>query len=330
MALKRIVLIVLVLTVAAATVWATGDTERAWKVGHVRPQGTSTDTDLVAFTKAVQEASNGMMKIEVFPASQLGNYTVVQERVGIGDVEMQLAPAANSVTKALSITAAPYLVTNWENAKDMFAWGGNLMNAVEKMFEKENIKVIAQYPKYFGGVALAKAPAAPKDPYSNQGLKIRVPGIKSFELTATALGFLATPIPFSEAFTAMQTGIVDGVIGSGAEGYWSSFRDLTKYYLPVNSHFEMWFLYMNKSLWDKLTDEEKALLQKAARQMEESRWKTAPTETKSYEEQLAGVGVEIINYSDSELAKIAKKVREEVWPQIKGEYGAELFDSLTK
>jgi len=330
MSLKKIVLLALIVTIAAAGVWAAGETERSWKVGHVRPQGTSTDTDLVAFTEAVREASQGMVNIEVFPASQLGNYTVVQERVGIGDVEMQLAPAANSVTKALSITAAPYLVTNWEEAKEMFAWGGDLMNAVEQMLEKENIKVLAQYPKYFGGVALAKEPAAPKDPYANQGLKIRVPGIKSFELTATALGYLATPIPFSEAFTAMQTGIVDGVIGSGAEGYWSSFRDLTKYYLPVNSHFEMWFLYINKSLWDKLADEEKDLIEKAALDMEEARWKSAPTETKSYEEQLAGVGVEIIPYSDSDLAKIADKVREEVWPQIKGEYGAELFDSLTQ
>ena len=123
---------------------------------------------------------------------------------------------------------------------------------------------------------------------------------------------------------------MDGVIGSGAEGYWSSFRDLTKYYLPVNSHFEMWFLYINKSLWDKLTADEQAILEKAARDMEDARWKAAPTETKSYEDQLAGIGVEIIRYSDSDLAKIAEKVQKEVWPQIKGEYGVELFDSLTR
>ncbi|MGC9311506.1 MAG: TRAP transporter substrate-binding protein DctP [Sediminispirochaetaceae bacterium] len=330
MSLKKIALIGLIMVVAVAAVWSEGQSEKVWKVGHVRPQGTSTDTDLVAFTEAVDSASNGSISIEVFPASQLGNYTVVQERVGIGDVEMQLAPASNSVTKALSITAAPYLVTNWEDAQEMFAWGGKMMTAVEEMLAKENIKVLAQYPKYFGGVALAKEPAAPKDPYAKQGLKIRVPGIKSFEMTATALGFLATPIPFSEAFTAMQTGIVDGVIGSGAEGYWSSFRDLTKYYLPVNSHFEMWFLYMNKGLWDKLSAEEQEILQKAAREMEAARWKAAPTETKSYEDQLAGIGVDIIRYSDSELEKIAEKVREEVWPEIKGEYGAELFDSLTR
>ena len=37
-------------------------------------------------------------------------------------------------------------------------------------------------------------------------------------------GYMATPMPFSEVFTAVQTGVVDGIIGSGAEGYYASFR----------------------------------------------------------------------------------------------------------
>ena len=212
----------------------------------------------------------------------------------------------------------------------MFAWGGDLMNAVEEMFARENIRVLAQYPKYFGGIALAEEPANPYEAGANQGLKIRVPGIKSFELTATALGYLATPIPFSEAFTAMQTGIVEGVIGSGAEGYWSSFRDLTTYYLPVNSHFEMWFLYMNMDLWERLSATQQEQLMETARAMEEARWAAAPTETESYEQQLAEYGAEIYSFSDAQLAGFAEVVRREVWPEIEDEYGAELFRRLTR
>lgn len=330
MSMKRALALGIVFVVLTGVVFAGGQGEQTWKVGHVRPQGTSTDEDLTAFTEAVAANSEGMITIDVFPASQLGNYTVVQERVGIGDVEMQLAPASNGVTKALGITSAPYLVTSWEDAQETFAWGGDLMNAVEELFAGENIKVLAQYPKYFGGIALAEEPADPTNPYADQGLKIRVPGIKSFELTATALGYLATPIPFSEAFTAMQTGIVDGVIGSGAEGYWSSFRDLTNYYLPVNSHFEMWFLYMNMGLWEGLSEEQQETVLAAAREMEAARWEAAPSETRSYEEQLAGVGAEIIPFTDADRAEIAEKVREEVWPQIEDEYGAELFRRITR
>jgi TRAP-type C4-dicarboxylate transport system substrate-binding protein len=161
---QRSIMAIVILVVAAGLVFAAGQGEQTWKVGHVRPQGTSTDVDLTAFADAVAENSDGTITIDVFPASQLGNYTVVQERVGIGDVEMQLAPASNGVTKALGITSAPYLVTDWEDAQQTFAWGGDLMNAVEELFAGENIKVLAQYPKYFGGIALAEEPADPTTP----------------------------------------------------------------------------------------------------------------------------------------------------------------------
>ena len=58
----------------------------------------------------------------------------------------------------------------------------------------------------------------------------------------------------------MQTGIVDGVVGSGAEGYYASFRDLTKYYLPLNDHFEMWFLTVSKDTWNKISEDEKNVI----------------------------------------------------------------------
>lgn len=324
------IVVALILLSVVFSAYAGGEKERVWKVGHVRPEGTSTDVDVKAFVENVQKASNGKIKINVYPASQLGNYTVVQERISVGDVEMQLAPFGTNVTKALGITSAPYLVSTWDEVKKMFARDGKLVTAVDKMAQKENLKILALYPKYFGGIALSKEPKEPKNPFVSKGLKIRVPGIKSFEKTAEALGFMATPIAFSEAFTAMQTGIVDGLIGSGAEGYWSSFRDLTKYYLPVNSHFEMWFLYMNLSLYNKLSAEEKKILNEAAVKMEKARFESAPQETEKYEKQLAGIGVKIIPFSDAELKVLADKVKAEVWPQIKGDYGAELFDSLTK
>ncbi|GAB1486511.1 hypothetical protein MASR2M79_15610 [Aminivibrio sp.] len=91
---------------------------------------------------------------------------------------------------------------------------------------------------------------APKDPNVPKNIKIRVPPIRSFELCATALGYQATPVPWSDTFTAMQTGIVDGAIGGGAEGYFANFRDLAKYYIAVNDHFECWFLYMNSEVWN--------------------------------------------------------------------------------
>jgi len=303
--------------------------QKAFKLGHPRPAGSPDDVALKTFADAVAKGTNNRIRIELYPASQLGNYTVVQERVGIGDVEMQLAPFGTNVTKGLGIITIPYLVETWDELPVVFAMDGKLMTAVSKMAEKEGLKILALYPKYFGGIALSKMPKDPKGTGA-KGLKVRVPGIKSFEKLAESLGYLATPIAFSEAFTAWQTGIVDGVIGSGAEGYWSSFRDLTKVYLPVNTHLEMWFLYINADIYKKLSAADRKVLDDAAAELQKARFSLAPQETKSYEDMLAKNGTQVVSFSAAELKAIADKVKAEVWPVLRKDFGAELFDSVTK
>ena len=53
------------------------------KISHVRPQDTAIDKDLRWFSEALDEASGGKIKTKIYPASALGDYTVVQERVGL-------------------------------------------------------------------------------------------------------------------------------------------------------------------------------------------------------------------------------------------------------
>lgn len=303
---------------------------RTLKIGHVRPEGTSTDVDTKAFTDYITENTEGNFQFEIYPNSQLGDYALVQERLGIGDVEMQLAPAAPNINPAIVLPSAPYLASTWAEAAEVFGRDSILYNEIGKMFEKENIKMLAGYPKYFGSIITTKEPNSPGDPNVSKGVKIRIPGIKSFELTAEALGYIATPIAFSEAFTSIQTGIVDGAIGSGGEGYYNSFRDVTKFYLPVNSQFEIWWMQMSMDVWNDLSDEEKAVVEAAALKFEDDRWSLAPEEEQKYVEMLEANGAKIITFTDAEYAAMADKVRAEVWPEIKAEYGAELFDSITQ
>lgn len=308
----------------------TGIQERQWKLGHVRPTDTSTDEDAVRFKDAIADASDGKIAVEIYPSSQLGDYSVVQERIGMGDIEMQLAPAGTSVDKALGIASTPYLTTSWDEAQSVYSMDSKLMQAVADRFSQQGIKLLAPYPKYFGGIALATEPVSPGDPSVDKGIKIRVPGIKSYEENAKALGYISTPIAFSEAFTSIQTGIVDGAIGSGAEGYYSSFRDVVDYYLPVKDHFEMWFLYMSEDIWNGLSTEEQEIVQEAALQLSEGRWERAEAEEQDYLDKLEEAGVEVVEISDEEVEAMAEKARDEVWPEIKGDYGEELFDEIVE
>lgn len=306
-----------------------GIKERTFKIAHIRPAGSSADKNVNFFKDEVAKASDGKLTMEIYPASQLGDYTVVMERVAIGDVEMQIAPLGTNMNKAFGISNAPYIVENWDQAKETFKSGGTLVNAMSALMEENGLKFLATYPLYFGGIALIKEPVSPEDPNVPKNIKIRVPAMKAYELEADALGFQATPLAFADTFTALQTGIVEGAIGAGAEGYYSNFKDIIKYYLPLNDHFEMWYLYMNLEVWNSLSAEEQEVIQTAAKALEDKRFAEAEAETAEYEAKLEEAGITIIRFTDEQLANFAKISREKVWPQIKADFGEELFDEVT-
>ncbi|MEL7648703.1 MAG: TRAP transporter substrate-binding protein DctP [Sedimentibacter sp.] len=313
----------------SSTSGSTDIKERTFKIGHIRPENSSADLNVKFFKEELAKASGGKLNVEIYPASQLGDYTVVQERVAIGDVEMQIAPLATNMDKGFGISNAPYIVENWEQAKKVYSSDGELVKAMAALLEKNGIKYLAAYPLYFGGIALIDEPASPGDANVPKNIKIRVPSMKSFELTADTLGYMATPLAWADTFTSMQTGIVDGAIGAGAEGYYSNFRDLIKYYLPLNDHFEMWYLYMNLELWNKLSPEEQKIIQETAKALEQKRFSEAEAEEDEYKSKLEAAGITVIKFTDEELKAFAVKCRENVWPKIKADFGAELFDKIT-
>lgn len=300
-------------------------------LAHTRPDGSSEDLAVKAFCEEAKELSGGTLEFEIYPASQLGDYTTVFERVMIGDVDMQCATVPTSVDKFFGLGNGAYIATTWPDAQATFASGTPVGNAMVERMEKIGVKYINMFPFYFGGIGLGVQPIDPTNPDAKNGIKIRVPSMTSFEKTAEELGYLGTPLPASEVFTSMQTGVVEGFIGYGAEGAYSNIGDIVKYWLPINDHFEVHTNVMNLDKFNSLSQKQQEAIMTAGAHMEENRWKVAPDETAVYEKKMHDeFGTEIIEYTDEELAAFASKIRANVWPLIREDFGGELFDQITE
>ncbi|MBY6136904.1 TRAP transporter substrate-binding protein DctP [Nocardioides marinus] len=305
------------------------------KMSHVRPQDTTIDKELRAFAAEVNEATGGDVSINIFPASALGDYTTVQERISVGAIDMATQPAAAAADRRMQISSFPYLAGNWEDARAIYGPEGPVREVMAELYAKQDITMLAAYPVYFGGIALNTDPVNPGDPSQPNGIKVRVPGIKSFQMTGEALGYIPSPIPFSEAFTAIQTGVVDGVIGSGAEGYYASFRDVTKAYVPANTHFEVWYMIISNQSLAELDAEDQEALRTAAAEFEAKRWTVAEEDQRNWEQRLADeLGAKVVELSDAEREAMAAKVRSEVWPvvleDVGAEWGQDILDKIGK
>lgn len=299
------------------------------KMSHVRPEGATIDTELRTFSDNVSAATDGDVSINIFPASALGDYTTVQERVSIGAIEMATQPAATGIDQRMQISSFPYLANNWDEAREIYGPDGPVREVMAGLYAEQDITMLAAYPVYFGGISLNTEPVSPGDPSVSKGIKVRVPKIKSFQLTGEALGYIPSPIPFSEAFTAIQTGVVDGVIGSGAEGYYASFRDVTEAYIPANTHFEVWYMIISNKALSELDEADQSALKEAAREFEATRWEVAEADQDKWEQRLADeLGTNVVDLSDAQLEAMAEKVRAEVWPEVLEDVGPEWGQSI--
>lgn len=299
-----------------------------WKISHLRPVDSPIERDLQQFAKEVKEATNGRIDIRTYGSSQLGDYTVVQERISIGSVEMGCMSVSTLVDKRFLCYILPYIAKNYETAKKNYATGTPFADYCAELFAQQDIKVLANWPVYFGGVGLMKEPPAPTDPEAKQGMKMRVPPTKAFESLADGLGYQATPLPFSEFFTAAQTGMVDGIFGGGAENYYSNFRDLMKVYLAANTHFENWPLTINAELFDSLSKEDQQILLQKAAELEARRWEIAEKQQAEYEKMLEDSGWKVIRLNAEQEEAFAKKGREVSWPVMKQAIGEKEFDKI--
>lgn len=302
--------------------------QQSWKIGHVRPAGSAIDNDIRTFTEAVTEKTGGAIDFSIYPANKLGDYSVVQERISLGEVEMYVGPFGTAVDKKMMLAFTPFLVDSWSEAQRLYSASSPLFKSLQDFLEPHNIKLIGGWPVYFGGIALTEKPAEPGNPDINKDLIIRVPPIKSFELTAKALGYTPYPITWVYAKMGLKTGMVQGLIGGGAEGY-KGLSDLISFYLPIKDHFEYWFLYMNQETWERLTADQQRIITELAQQMESRRYEIAESDEKQNIAALRELGIEVHEVSDSDFRKMRSKIRQNVWPQLRKEIG-QPFDEVVE
>lgn len=328
---KKMILCILVVALSALFLAGSAFAQEksyTWKVAHIRPAGSEIDKEITWFADEMRKATDGRINIQVYGANQLGDYTVVQERIGIGAVEMGIMSAASNVDKKLLAYTLQYVVPNYELAKKNYASGSPFADYVAKLYEKQDIKVLAYWPVYFGGIGLLKDPGNAEDPTAQKNLKVRVPTMKTWETLANTFGYQATPLPFSEFFTAAQTGIVDGIFGGGAENYHVSFQDLMKCYVAANTHFECWPFTINLELYESLSDADRKLLDAKAKELEERRWARVESDQDKYVDLMEKAGTKVYRLNDEQLKEFAKIGREASWEEFKKVIGEKAFDEI--
>ncbi len=189
------------------------------------------------------------------------------EAIARGNLEMSITSAQELATifPEFSIFTAGYLHQNAEHQIKVF--NDPLMDPLKEKVENElGVKLLSVM--YLGrrqvNLRMPRSERDVKTPADLAGVKLRMPGTDAWQFLGTALGADPLPMAFTEVYTALQTGAIDGQDNPLPTDKDSKFYEVTKQIVLTSHLVDLNYIAFSKSVWDGLSAEQQATVQKAA------------------------------------------------------------------
>ncbi len=189
------------------------------------------------------------------------------EAIASGDLEMSIASAQELATffPEFSIFATGYVHQDAEHQVRVF--NDPLMDPFKKTVEDElGVKLLSVM--YLGrrhvNLRQCRDEVDVQTPDDLAGINLRMPGTDAWQFLGKALGANPTPMAFTEVYTALSTGSVDGQDNPLPTVVDAKFYEVTCQ-IALTSHLvDLNYIAFSKGVWDSLTPEQQATVQEAA------------------------------------------------------------------
>lgn len=301
-----------------------------WRIAGIAPVDHVSTTILNAAAKQVNDKTDKKFGLKVYPAGQLGDYTLVLNEVAQGSIELADISITPQLDKQLGIVYMPSLAATYDDIDRVYAKGSNFYQIYEELLAKHNIKLLGINVQGFAGVGMVKEPKSPKDIDVAKDTMIRVPPIETWKIVAEALNYKTVTINWGDLYPAMQTGVCDGWIAGTPSWNYIAFKDLLKFYIPYNTTVDSTAFIMSMDKWNSLSPEEQKIFDDAFTTAAASSRETAKKDDAGFISQMEEKGIKIIRLTDDETRTIAKKVHDKVWPALTETLGKDIMDRLDK
>jgi C4-dicarboxylate-binding protein DctP len=293
------------------------------KFSHVVAPDTPKGKGAQKFKELAEQYTEGKVKVEIYPNSQLYKDKEELEALQLGAVQM-LAPSLAKFgplgVQQFELFDLPMLFANRDDLRKITDGevGKNLLG----MLDEKGIKGLAYWDNGFK-IMSANSPVIHTDDFL--GLKMRIQSSKILEAQMEALGAVPQVMAFSEVYQALQTGVVDGTENPPSNMYTQKMNEVQKHATISNHGYLGYAVIVNKAFWDGLPEDVRANLEKAmAESTVYANGIAAEENQKSLEAMKAAGTTEFHEMTEEERAEwleVLKPVHEEMADRI----GADLI-----
>ena len=270
------------------------------------------------------------LKIELFPANQLGSGEALFEDVARGNIDLAAAFIYADTDPRLEFLSMPFLVSGWDDMNTIMRDMDSEYNQIlQEITDEYGVRVMAQNPEGFVGVVATKEPTN-WNTFDDKGMNIRVWSSTIVKSMMEMIGFKATTMAWGDIFPAIQSGIVDGAICCTKTATYTIFAqsDVCTHFVEYNAISELTSFYASQRSLDKLTEEQVEVLQTAMTKASDDFFAYNRENDDLFAQKLLDSGYTILSLNDEDQTAMATRVRDEIWPMMADSVGQDIIDRL--
>ncbi|MGO8505932.1 TRAP transporter substrate-binding protein [Rhizobium leguminosarum] len=285
--MKNFVKLAAGLMVAASFMSDAASAQTVLKSSDTHPDGYPTVEGVKYFGELLKERTQGRYSLEVYHSAQLGEEKDTIEQVRSGVIELNRVSMApfNGTVKESIVPALPYIFRSEEHMHKVM--DGAIGDQIKKAFEPAGLVVLAFYDA--GARSFYNKTKPINSVADMKGLKFRVIQSDIFVDMVAALGANATPMPYGEVYSGIETGVIDGAENNFPSYDTAKHAEVAKNY-SLDEHTILPEVFvMNKAAFDKLTPEDQAVFKQAAKDSvakQRELWSAKVTESRTNVEKL--------------------------------------------
>jgi tripartite ATP-independent transporter DctP family solute receptor len=292
---------------------ATAQTEI--KFGHVGEPGSLFAKSAEEFAKRANAKLAGKAKVVVFGSSQLGGDKELLQKLKLGTVDMALpSTVMSSESDLFGVFEMPYLVKDRKHMqrieKEIF-W-----SKLAPEVEKKGLKILAVWENGYRHITNNKRPI--NVPADLKGIKLRVPEGKWRVKMFQVYGANPSPMKYSEVFTALQTGVMDGQENPFSQIYSAKFQEVQKYLSLTGHVYTPAYVTVGAKKWATLPADVRKVLEDTAKEVQAFVYATAEKDDNDLLAKIKAAGVQVNSVNKDAFIAASKPIYDDFAKEVPG------------
>ena len=330
---NKLSLLLSVLSVVAVSTalihWASGlsTADNVIRIAHDSKENSPLHQAMLLFEQEVETASGNELKVEIYPARQLGVVRETTELVQQGNLQMTVGASVllTAIVPQFNVLDMFYLFRDVDHAHrslDDSEIGGKLLSAMaEKGFKGLGFMEVG-----FRSISSSKRPI--ETIADLEGLKIRAASNPAQILAWESLGTAPTPLSWGEIFTSLQQGLINTQESSVYSIYTERFYEAQDYLSLTEHIYTNYVWFANHTFWARLSEKNQSIVEKAVKRAIEMQRELAHKQNQEVIVELEENGMQVNVVSEDVRVEMKNRLNNSVYALLRDKTGSMLFDEI--